>query len=624
MKQVEFKLQNIVMQYNKSLDENWWMLNRGTKFAYIPQESCYVIPAGSFSEFFTYFNSFSIAKWKKYTCVKQVSLKLKAMGAFELSFFGHYRDGAVCREDCDPVRFNLTEPTEILVPIPETQCQVVAFSIRALTKFTLFEGSYVTVLPEEEIRDVQISLATTTFKKESYIKRNMDLLERFLFYSGEPAGDHFTVRIVDNGRTLNPEELESEHIHVYPNENVGGAGGFTRGIIESVTADEPCTHVLLMDDDVMILPESLIRTYTFLALLKDEYDDRYLSGAMLYYEHMNIQHEDVGFLDDDGAYGPRKPVREMHTWDNVFLNEEELGERENSYAGWWYCCVPVKKIDLNNLPIPLFIRGDDVEYSVAHNAKFLTLGGICVWHKGFVAKFNAAMELYTVLRNSLIIQAMSGIFPKVDFVERINKFFEKEIRRFNYNGCELLLDALEDFINGPSFMETPQGEKIMKAHAAKNEKLFPLRDQWSDIPVDFGALYFADAEKELKGFKKWVYEHTYNGHKLPGCFLDKEEPAVIAYDWFDAPYKQYLRTRALAVNPHSTTGAMREMDKKTFKALMARYKRLNAAYRRNRASIEAAYRQSAKRLKSFDFWCSYLGIQKTMPTAHKQTSKEAN
>ena len=48
-----------------------------------------------------------------------------------------------------------------------------------------------------------------------------------------------------------------------------------------------------MDDDVKILPESIIKTYNLLRCLKPEYRDHFISGAMLYYEKMHVQHEDV-------------------------------------------------------------------------------------------------------------------------------------------------------------------------------------------------------------------------------------------------------------------------------------------------------------------------------------------
>ena len=54
--------------------------------------------------------------------------------------------------------------------------------------------------------------------------------------------------VVDNGRTLDAEGLSDDLITVIPNENVGGAGGFARGMIAALESDEDFTHVLLMDD----------------------------------------------------------------------------------------------------------------------------------------------------------------------------------------------------------------------------------------------------------------------------------------------------------------------------------------------------------------------------------------
>ena len=139
------------------------------------------------------------------------------------------------------------------------------------------------------------------------------------------------------------------------------------------------------------------------------------------------------YVHDDGSYGPNKHDMYLEQWDHVLENDEDFKYHKNSYAGWWYCCIPVKKIDRSHLPIPLFIRGDDVEFSLANNAEFLSLNGICIWHKGFANKFNANLELYMVHRNSLIIQAMSGICKGIDFMERIDGFFWKELKRLSYN-----------------------------------------------------------------------------------------------------------------------------------------------------------------------------------------------
>jgi len=631
MKIVKFKIQNLILGYNKSLNEHRDMMYRGNSdinFKYNKIKSAYYFEPGTFAEFFTYFNSFSYAKWIKYTNVSSVYLQLRCQGSFRITMFGHYRDGnEIGKEMYEEHIFRLTEMTDIRIPVPkDSKAEVIGFQFDVLPPDSTINayyasrkektdpnmyiecGGWYTDINGELINDVNISIATTTFKKEDYITRNIDVLERELFYSGEPAAKHFHLKIVDNGRTLDPEEYSSEHIAVYPNDNVGGAGGFTRGMIESLDYEPfKATHVLLMDDDVMVMPEAFIRTYSLLALVKPEYDERYVSGAMLYYERMNIQHEDVGYVHEDGSYGPNKPIMDMNLWDSVFRNDEDIEFHKNSYAGWWYCCVPVKKIRDTHMPVPLFIRGDDVEFSVANNAEFLTLNGICIWHKGFANKFNANLELYMVHRNSLIIQAMSGICQDIDFIERIDGFFKSNLCRLAYNNCELLLDAIEEFSMGPDFMNTPQGEKIMKSHAAKNEKMQEASLVY-DGPIDFGRVYWRE-EDQLTDEQKMLYEATYNGQTLPDEFLKKGVTAVIAYDWFDDPAKQYMAEQILAVNPFDHTVCMRKRDKERFEELIDRYTRVMKFYKENKDDIEAQYRKAAKTLQSQSFWRKYLKMK---------------
>ncbi len=620
MGNVRFKMQNILIENNRSLEDHWWMMYRGDRFDYDKLISAYILKSGSFVEFFTYFNTCSVAKWRKYTNVGNISLNLVCKGDFRIQLFGHYTDGNdISRETFSPREYHLTEKTEISISVPsEIKSSVVGFQIDVLkdkndpeapekNAFWFYEGSWSTLIDSHLINDIRIAITTVTYKREEYITSNMAMLERELFYSDEPAKDHFKARIIDNGQTLDPDDFESEYIELVPNMNTGGSGGYTRGIIEAVNdkAFNP-THILLMDDDVLVLPEAFVRTYSLLALLKPEFDGRFLSGAMLYYERMNVQHEDVGFVHDDGSYGPNKPDYEMHLWDSVLKNEQEIKYHANSYAGWWYCCVPVKKIDRDHLPIPLFIRGDDVEFSLANNAQFLSLNGICIWHRGFISKFNACLELYMVHRNSLIIQAMSGICKNIDFIKRIEGFFWKELNRLAYNNCELLLDAVEEFCKGPDFLFSPNGEKIMREHAQKNEVMLPAASVYPDINIDYGSIYKKSdhplTEKEMK-----QYEKTYNGQTLPAHAL-KDTVAVIAYDWFDDPSKQYMAKEILAVNASDHTAHLRKRDKARFRELVARHKRVMNYYKTHKGQIEQQYVEAGKILKAETFWRKYLNM----------------
>ena len=182
----------------------------------------------------------------KYTKAEEITLNLVCKGDFLVTMFGHYTDGSdISKEFYDTNEYHLKEKSEISITVPKNiRSSVVGFQIAALssgskkkssneTAFYLYEGNWSALIDKSSINDIRIALTTVTFKKEEYIICNMELLERELFYTDEPAKDHIKVRIIDNGRTLDPEDFKSEYMELIHNENTGGSGGYTRGMILS-------------------------------------------------------------------------------------------------------------------------------------------------------------------------------------------------------------------------------------------------------------------------------------------------------------------------------------------------------------------------------------------------------
>ena len=108
--------------------------------------------------------------------------------------------------------------------------------------------------------------------------------------------------VVDNGRTLPAVELSDELVTVIPNNNVGGAGGFARGMISALEDERSFSHVLLMDDDVRMSPESIKRTFNLLSLVSDAYSDAFINGAMLKLSEPDVQYEDVAHVLNNGQF----------------------------------------------------------------------------------------------------------------------------------------------------------------------------------------------------------------------------------------------------------------------------------------------------------------------------------
>lgn len=600
---MNLKLQNLLFPTGNKLEEQWNLFYQGEQMRYDAIKNILFIPKYHVVDFMSYLNSFSLHKWKKYTKIQKVKLQIEIQGNFILRLVSYHLDVySPAKQILKEQEYCFKDKGMVNVIYPDTEDALLSMEIITNSDCRLFGGYYEGEFCEEDQREVNLSIATTTFKKEGFIQGNMKLLQQELLNSNDEISEHLWIHVIDNGKTLNPEHWNSKKIKIHPNKNVGGSGGFARGMIESIEQEEQITHVLLMDDDVLILPESIRRMYYLLRMLKPEFDDYFVSGAMLCYEEVNIQHEDVGFVHEDGSYGPQKRRLDHKFIRDVLESDQDCLERQYMYAGWWFCCIPINSIKENGLPLPLFIRGDDVEFSLRNKAKFITMNGICIWHLGFTYKFNASMELYQVHRNSLILQAVSGVCQNIDFLLRMKKLFRARLLSLDYNGAELILDALEDYLKGPKFIMQDLGEQIMQDKSKKNEKMQDLRN-FQGVDIDLNCIYY-DPPRNF--WHKWFYRVTYNGHRLCTKKCLKDGPGIVAYDWFYSPERNFWFKKLLAVNPHLQTGSMRVFDKKKYKNLIKKEKFLLREYKKNHLEIEKQYREKQKELTSIEFWKNYL------------------
>lgn len=606
---MEVKLQNILFPDKERYKNNDKLFFKSVQTVYDDEKKCLAAAKYNVCEFVTYLNALSIKKWKKYCNIKDIFLRIEIEGAFELKITGYHleADGRDKGKVYYKKRYNETERRTIEISIPEMKETIAGFEINTLTNCFLYSGAYYANVDEEKLNTVNLSIATTTFKKEEFIKRNIKLYKEELL-SEENVGEHIFVHVVDNGRTLDRAEIESEHIFYHPNKNVGGSGGFSRGMMESMYQDPKATNVLLMDDDVEILPESIRRTYILLLLQKEKYKDYFISGAMLRYEHMTEFSEDVGFVNPAGFQQTLKGKRGLTRKKNILFNEEFNTDKvDNTYAGWWYCCIPMHVIEKSGLSLPLFVRGDDTEYSLRNNAKLITMSGICVWHLGFVTKFNYFMEYYQVFRNMMIVCACNKRKDmQLSVLGNFKGLFWNEITRYNYQAAEFMIDALRDYLKGPKFIEEEKCQERLQAFSKRNAVLKDL-DEFPEVSVDMNTVY---QYEPVNLFDKIIYKLTWNGQRfLPEKYLRKG-PAVIAADFFYNPQRQCLRDSVIAVNPYSKTGEIRKPDRKRCKEVVKEFDKLLKEYKKKNNMVMESYYAKRKYLVSEEFWKKYLEIEK--------------
>lgn len=578
------------------------------KSVIVEEDSCYILRGKNKYDFSTYFNSVSVEKWKCYTYAEKLFLELEAEGSFCIQLVGYYVNdyGKVKKEILKTARFDLKEREKIAVRIPDhADASVVSFQMETDTNTRVYDAWYVTSVDSEKVHKPYITLVTATYKKEEYVRQNIKLLESTILRESAYR-DCFSWKIIDNGRTLNLSECSSNKIRIYHNKNVGGSGGFARGIIETINDEHESTHVLLMDDDVVMSPDSFRRVSALLSIIKPEYSDCFISGAMLELSEKNIQYEDIGFFGKYGEHGPVKPGYDLKKTTDIVKNEKILVEGLHQYCGWWYCCIPMTTARSDNLPLPLFVRGDDVEYSIRNHARFIAMNGICIWHEGFGGKFSGALELYQVIRNDLILTAVNDRETEdIRLLDRIKWLFWQELYKFNYRGAGLLLDAVEDFLNGPEFIINLDAEQCMREKKERDNIMHPITPDMEAL-INYKDLFVHESMNRLK---KFIYDHTCNGQRLP-MFLCTSKSGIIPQGVLYFQNKMFLTKENYAIDCVNRTFARYERHRTEYRKLRKRFKDVFDRYGKENQVVRQRYVEAAVEWRSLEFWKKYLGIDR--------------
>lgn len=589
-------------------------------------------------DFTTYFNALSVLKLLRYTRATAFRLHIDVRSAKPVAV-------TQTRAERLSMQPQLVESVTASVPgdnkwhevtldITVDPTTVIAgFQIATQAKTTIRNGWY-EVEFDGDPRDVELAIATTTFRKEKFIERNIELVKTELLGSDYDIAKHLTMHVIDNGSTLDAATLSDAHVTVTPNENVGGAGGFARGMIESLEQSTPATHVLLMDDDVEVSPESILRTYNLLRIVNDEYAEAFVSGAMLNIEDTQDQKEDTGFISTyDGSCVPAKPPLQVTKFVDVVYNEcydEQLSVPADAhrYAAWWYCVIPTAVIERNGLPLPVFVRFDDVEYGIRCNPKFMTMNGICVWHAKFDIRYNAGVERYQTIRNQMIGQMTTGLVPDTKtMLHSLHHMVDLECRKFNYTDAELALQGFEDFLKGPKFIMQPVAQEcFMRANREKEQLVSfdELRAQAEQLGIDdfdpdMLTRQVIDFD-EPRTLKQRAFDFlTHNGQRfgagtLAARKLDGGDAAGDHVEYTVIPSAGWLYPAGMIHNEHiiiaidwaTRKGVIRVKDVKRYQEVQKRYKRDLAYYKKHADRLSREYLAAAPRMESVEFWKAYL------------------
>ncbi len=555
-------------------------------------------------KFNTWMNMFAAQKHYFYCDLGNIYLHLDIQGKYRLQVTGSNRNFAFERLD------------DLLL---DTDCENnVCLKIDNAEKY---EGLFFTIIEDQNRpitfksgawctdkaprRQNKLAVVTCTFRREDYINKNIAKFENFL-RDNPQLKDKIKLFVSDNGKTL-PAALNSENVTIYPNMNAGGAGGFTRGLIEVMKLNAGYTRVLFMDDDVEIFPESFYRTLTLSDYLKEEYKDAFINGAMLDLYRKNLFYENLAIQDDLWVH-PYKHDILLDNYNNILsINNipPELFNNDNpNHVGsaWYYHCFSINILHKKGYPVPVFFRGDDVEWSwKSFGEHHISMNGINIWHAPFIWRVSALADIYYLVRNMFFINV---IYTK-DFKKHYKKLLSKKLpyllQTYNYTSLELFKQALEDILKGSSVFKINPEKQFSEINAINKKANYQPCLSESDLK------YAQTHKVHAKKWRKWIWKKTHFGKYCPLFFFKKRN---VALDWYP-PVEDFMLVKEIKVyNLFNQKYEIRTFDRKKLTYYEKTIKKLIQQIDKNYDRLHDDFVQAHKEFSTLAFWEKYLELKK--------------
>jgi galactofuranosylgalactofuranosylrhamnosyl-N-acetylglucosaminyl-diphospho-decaprenol beta-1,5/1,6-galactofuranosyltransferase len=346
----------------------------------------------------------------------------------------------------------------------------------------------------------RISIGITTFNRPVYLLEQL----RILGDSPELVDLLDAVYVVDQGTTKVTEHPDyadatkglGEKLKVIEQGNIGGSGGFARGMFETLQAGQS-DYVLILDDDIKPEPEGILRAATFADLT---HRPTIVGGHMFSMYDPSVLH---AFAEVVGPrkwwWGPAPNTKPRHDFGRRNLrNTPWLHRRADSdYNGWWECLIPTRIIREIGLALPVFIKWDDAEYALRARKKgypTVSMPGFACWHVPWMDKNDAVdWQAYYHLRNRVITALLHSPLPRGG--QLVYESAERQLQNLlsmQYSTAALRLLAIEDILAGP--------DRLHRELPTKMAQLQALRKEYSDAQAQPGVENFPAARRKASEY----------------------------------------------------------------------------------------------------------------------------
>lgn len=537
--------------------------------------------------FNTYFNLFNIGQWHKRCALDDIHLEIQGTGTMEVRVFLALPGKSWERLANRLITPTKTKPARIdLSHFADRGGEgVLFFELHAQTDAVLTGAEWQTAQSPQRTPDLALSI--TTFKREAAVQKSVARFQDYVKTSA--IKDHLHLIVVDNGQTAGIKA--SKYVTPVLNENLGGSGGFARGLLEA--RDRGASHCLFMDDDAAVHMQSYERTWVFLAYATDP--KTAVAGAMTIAAHKWGLWENGAIFDSHCK--PQHLGTDLRDMEQVFdLEFATLADvPHNFYGGWWYFAFPVEYA--THMPFPFFVRGDDVSFGLVHDFNSVTLNGVVSFQDEDFSNKESLQTLYLDMRSHM---AHHLALPSMDIGRartlRIALwFFARSFLPCHYETLSALNLSFKDVMRGPDFFDEHADMATRRAEIGamrKAEAWAPLSGTPPPDKIRF------NPQKRLP---RTLMKLTLNGHLLPffkyygnRITLPAKERGNIRLTWGAA---QITFVDATGKNAYTVTHS-----KARAFAELRKFITTSLAFWREYDALKALWQDGYTRLTTTEFW----------------------
>lgn len=586
-----------------------------------------VVRAGNRISLASMYNAFPASYWRRWTTVEAVTLRVRTTGSGSLLVMKSNARGTLQLLESH----RLEGTTEVV-----SEFSLEPFGDGGWLWFDLVAGESDLVLDEATwntdaapVERPRVMIQMTTMDKPDFCLDNL----RRLGSESEVLELVDQILIVDQGRRKVAEQegfaeasaLLGGRLRIIDQANIGGSGGFSRGMYEALQED--FDYVLLMDDDVEVETESLPRMVAMAQLAKKPT----IVGGLMYDLYNRSMLHTLG----EGI----NPWRFF--WDNAHESMEYAHDFAASnlrqtpwlhrrfdvdYNAWWMCLIPTSVIREVGLGLPVFIKWDDAEFGVrakAHGFPTVTMPGTGVWHVSWVDKDDTVgWQAYFHARNRVVAALLHSPYEQGGRVPR--ELFAHSVRHLlslQYGTVALRNLAIADVLRGPAGLPDLLATRLpdIRAELKKHSDSQMVADVDQLPPPGMSkpprrGRGFSKPPKALlapwamKNFvRQALTEVAEEQVQRPQAHLAHQDNAFWRISQFDS---------ALVSNAEGTAVSWYRRDPRKLRAMLGEATSLHRQLHRDWATLAAQYREALPEMTSPQAWGKIFAEHTTADTRY--------